>query len=239
MKRTIIQGLILAGLGSSTIAATAPADGNKTETKLTISTQGSVKKNPDLVVISAGVVTQAKDAHDALQDNANRMARVIAALRSAGIADKDIATESISLQPNYNYQANQAPKITGYQATNTLTVRFHDIGKSGAVLDTLAAQGANQINGPQMMLDHPEEAMDEARVDAMKKAQARATLYANAAGLHIKRIVSINEEGANNFAPRPMMMARMASAQAADSATEIMPGQQSVSITVNVEFELQ
>ena len=206
-------------------------------TRLDISAHGEVKRVPDVAVIGAGVVTQAGNAASAMRDNAARMTRVIAALRAAGIAEKDIATSSISLSPQYRYAENQAPVITGYQASNQVTVRFRDVGKSGAVLDALVKEGANQINGPSLVIDQPQAALDEARVAAVKAARARAELYAAATGMKVKRIVSISESEDNPGRPMPMMMARMA--DQAEAKTEVLPGEQAVGVNLSVVFELQ
>ena len=207
-------------------------------TVLEISAQGESKRTPDLATISAGVVTQATDAASAMRDNAARMDRVIAALKHAGILDRDIRTSNISLQPQYRYGENRPPVITGYQATNMATVRFRDIAKSGSVLDALVATGANQINGPELGLDDPAAAMDEARLDAVAKARARAALYARASGLKVKRILSISE-GVYEM-PRPMPVMMRAQAMAADAAeSKIMPGEQSLNVTLSVRFELE
>jgi uncharacterized protein YggE len=182
------------------------------------------------------VVTQARDAKTALSTNATRMTRVIAALRAAGIAERDITTSQIGLSPQYRYVQNLPPAITGYQATNTVRVRFREIARSGAILDALVAEGANQIDGPNLMLDKPEGALDEARTAAIATARARAELYARATGLSVKRIVSISET-ADGFAPPPVMVTAMR-AQSADAKTEIVPGEQQVGVTVAVTFEL-
>jgi uncharacterized protein YggE len=212
--------------------ATAPIAG----TRLEISARGEVKRVPDIAAISAGVVTQAADARTALSDNAARMARVVAALRKAGIAERDLTTANISLAPQYRYADNQPPVITGYQASNSVSVRFRDIAKSGTILDTLVAQGANQINGPSLSLDQPDAALDEARVAAIASAKQRAELYARTAGLTVRRIVAISEDADNPVRPMPMMM--RAQSLKADAATEVLPGEQAVGVTVNVTFEL-
>ena len=206
-------------------------------TILDVSAQGESKRTPDIATISAGVVTQAADAASAMRENAGRMDRVITALKKAGVADRDIRTATISLQPQYRYANNQPPVITGYQASNNVTVRFRDIAKSGAILDTLVAQGANQINGPDLGLDDPSAAMDEARVDAIGKARARAELYARAAGLKVKRILSISE-GSYEM-PRPMPVMARAAMMAEQADTKIMPGEQSLNVSLSVRFELQ
>ncbi len=138
------------------------------------SATGKTTRTPDLATIDAGVVTQGATAAAALADNSNRMAKVLAALKSAGVESRDIATSTVRLNPQYRYADNQPPAITGYQATNTVSVRFHDIKKAGSILDALVAQGANQIDGPNPSLDNPDTALDEARTDAAARAVARA-----------------------------------------------------------------
>ena len=205
-------------------------------TRLELSARGEVKRVPDVAVISTGVVTQAADAATAMRENAARMARVLAALKRAGVAEKDVTTSSINLMPQYRYNNNQPPVITGYQAGNQLSVRFRDIGKSGAILDALVAQGSNEISGPTLMLDNSEAALDEARIAAIKAGRARAEIYAAAAGMRIKRIIAISENDGMNVVPRPMMLNM---AKSAEADTVVMPGEQSLGVTVMMAFELQ
>jgi uncharacterized protein len=214
--------------------ATTPADA----TLLEVSAIGRTVRTPDIATIRAGVVTQAPTAGAALAENSNRMARVVAALKAAGVATRDVTTSNVGLSPQYRYVENQPPKITGYQATNTVTVKFRDIAKSGAALDALVTAGANQIDGPTMSIDRPEAALDEARTDAVKKARARAELYAQAAGLRVERIASISESGENAEGPRPPMP-YMARAVAQDSATVVLPGESEVTATLLVRFVLR
>jgi uncharacterized protein len=205
-------------------------------TRLDIVAQGSVKRVPDLAIISAGVVTQARDAKSAMAGNATAMARVLTALRGAGVADRDMATAQIGLSPQYRYAENQPPVVTGYQANNSVSIRFRDVAKSGAILDALVAAGANQISGPTLTLDKPEAAQDEARADAIKTARARAELYAKAAGMTVKRIVAISEMG-DVSRPMPMMIQRGMMAETA-AKSEIVPGEQDIGVSVSVTFEL-
>jgi uncharacterized protein YggE len=200
---------------------------------------GRVARAPDVATLRAGVVTQAPTAAAALAENAQRMERVVAALRSAGIAARDIATASVGLSPQYRYAENQPPAITGYQANNTVSVKFRDIAKSGAALDALVKAGANQIDGPQMAVDQPEAALDQARIDAVARARGRAELYAKAAGLRVERIVAIDESGENRGdTPRPPIMYARAE-MASDAATKVMPGETEISATVAVRFLLR
>jgi uncharacterized protein len=206
-------------------------------TRLEISVRGEVKRVPDVAVISTGVITQSADAATAMRDNAARMGRVLAALKRAGVADKDVTTSAVNLSPQYRYNNNQPPVITGYQANNQVTVRFRDITRSGAILDALVKEGSNEINGPSLTIDNPEAAMDEARIAAIKAGRARGEIYAAAAGMKIKRIVSISENETMSVVPRPMMTMMAKSVEAAD--TVIMPGEQSLGMTLTMVFELQ
>jgi uncharacterized protein YggE len=166
------------------------------------------------------------------------MDRVIAALKRAGVEDRDIQTSNINLNPEYTYANNQPPKLNGYTASNQLTIRFRDIANSGTILDALVAEGANQINGPSLTIDKPELALDEARTRAAAAGRARAELYARSLGLRVARLVAVSESG--GYAPPPPMppMVMMAErSQAAD--TKIVPGEQKLSITLSMTYELQ
>jgi uncharacterized protein len=207
-----------------------------TGTVLDVTAEGRTTRVPDLAVIRAGVTTEAPTAAAAMAENARRMARVLAALRRAGIAARDLTTAQVSLQPRYRDGENQTPTIAGYQATNTASVRFRDVAQAGPILDTLVAEGANQIAGPALSLSEPDAALDEARTDAMRRARARAEIYARAAGLRVERLVSVEETGQNAGGPPPMIfMAR----RAADSATEVAPGETDVTVSLRVRYLLR
>lgn len=206
-------------------------------TILDVSATGSSTRVPDVALIQAGVVTQAATAAEAMQQNSARMASVLAALRKAGVAERDIQTATVSLSPQYRYAQNEPPVITGYQASNQVSVRFRDVARSGAILDALVREGANNIQGPSLMVDKPEAALDEARVDAMKNARARAELYARAAGLRVDRILSISEGG---MAPPPMPVLYAARARAeAVADTQVVAGERELEVSVSVRFLLK
>jgi uncharacterized protein YggE len=129
------------------------------------------------------------------------------------------------------------PKIIGYQVSNQVSVRQRNLADFGRTIDTLITAGANQVNGPSFQIDEPDGALDEARVEAMKKARARATLYAQAAGLKVLRILSISESG--GYVPQPpVMYARAAMADTMGAPTPVAAGEVSMSASVTVMFEL-
>lgn len=212
-------------------------------TLLTITAEGTSTRTPDLAVFSAGVVSEGRTASEALTASAAAMNKVIATLRKASIADKDIQTSQISLNPVYgqpvigpNGQVTQEPRIVGYQASNTVIVRSRDIKGFGKVLDALVSSGANQVNGPNFQMSDPTAATDEARGNAIKTARTRAELYAKAAGLRVVRIVSI-VEGGGYATPQPMYAKAMA-ADAGGGPTPIAAGEVEAQVSVTMQFEL-
>jgi uncharacterized protein YggE len=237
MKKLLVAALMLGAAALPSVAA-AQSTINQTiaGTRLDITASGEVTRVPDVAVISAGVVSRSSTASGALQDAANRMSRVLAALKGAGVADRDIQTSNVSLNPEYRYENNQPPQLVGYTASNNVSVRFRDIRSSGKIIDALVAQGANQINGPTLTIDKPEAALDEARTKAIAAGRARAELYARSLGLRIVRVVSVNESGGYPVPP-PMPMVMQARAKEAD--TSIEPGEQKLQVNVTMTFELQ
>jgi uncharacterized protein YggE len=213
-------------------ASAASSDG----TLLSVSAQAEASRVPDVASLSTGVVTQAADANAALAANASQMNKVMAAIKAAGIAEKDIQTSGINVSPQYKYTDNQPPAITGYQASNTVSIKVREIGKLGEVLDALVASGANQVNGPSFEIDQPEAVYDEARRAALEKAQQRAQMYAKSLDLKVRRIVSISEGGGFQ-PPRPMMMAKAAGFDRAESSP-VSPGETTLTANLDVVFEL-
>lgn len=209
-------------------------------TRLDVVATGEVQRVPDVAIISAGVMNRAATANQAISDNARSMQRIVAALKRAGVAERDIQTSSLNLNPDYRHVENQAPVLTGYTVNNQVSVKFRDIKESGRILDALVAQGANSINGPTLTIDKPEAALDEARRDAVTKARARADLYARAIGKRVGRILTISEGGGGYSPPMPYMRMRGESAMAVSAdQVSIAPGEQTLTATISVSFELE
>jgi len=235
MKLRLIAPLLLAcsALPAAPAAAQAEAALPAGATRLQVVATGEALRVPDIATIGAGVVTTAPTAAAALDQNSRQMASVLAALKRAGIADRDIQTSSVGLFPEYRQEGSEPPRITGYRATNEVSVRFRDVAATGRILDVLVAQGANQINGPNLSIDNKDAAMDEARTKALAAARARAELYARALGKRVARVLEISEGGDISY-PRPVM-ARVA---AQTNSLPIAPGEQGLTATLTVVFEL-
>ena len=233
----LAAALVLGATAMTASAQTAPAVASADGTLLSVSAQAEAKRVPDIALLSAGVVTQAADANAAMRANATEMTKVVAAIKAAGIAERDIQTSGVSLNPQYRYAENQPPTITGYQANNNVNITVRDIGKVGKILDALVATGANQVNGPSFDVDDKESAFDEARRAAVEKAKGRAEMYAKTLGLRVRRIVSISE-GSGYGQPRPMPMMAMARMDKAEADTPISPGESTLSVNLDIVFEL-
>lgn len=234
--RLLLAGLLALGPFAMSHAQHHHAAMSSDGTLLSVSARAEASRTPDVATLSTGVVTQAADANAALTANSAQMAKVVATIRAAGVAERDIQTSGISIQPQYRYAENQPPAITGYQASNTVNIKVRDIARLGEVLDALVASGANQVHGPSFEIDQPEAVYDEARQAALKQAQARAQMYAQSLGLRVRRIVSISEGGGFQ-PPAPQMMKAMAMDARMESAP-VAPGETTLSANLDVVFEL-
>jgi len=204
-------------------------------TQLTITAEAEAREIPDIARLSSGVVTQAATVNAALRANAREMDTLMTALKAAGIAERDIQTSGISLYPQYRHPRNDAPTISGYQASNTVSITAREIARLGDVIDALVASGANQINGPHFAIDNPAPVLDRARLAALDNARARARLYAEALGVNVGRIISISE----GSGPAQAVGMRLMSAMVQDEvAAPISPGESTLRARVTVVFEL-
>lgn len=232
----LAAGLVLGGAAMSADAQSLPGYGIPSDaTLVSVSAHGEASRAPDIASLSAGVVTQAADAQAATRANAEQMERVMAAVRRAGIAERDVQTSGVNVHPQYRHVRDAEPTISGYQASNTVNIKVRDIARLGQVMDALVASGANQVHGPGFDIDDRDAVQDEARRAALEKAQARASMYAQALGLRVRRIVSISEGG--GMGP-PMPMMAMARADKAESSTPIAPGESTLGVNLDVVFEL-
>lgn len=205
---------------------------------LTVVAEGHTKIAPDIATINVGVVTEAPTADAAVAKNTAQMSKVMAALKRVGIADKDIQTSNLSVNPQYQYGENQPPKLNGYQANNNVTVKVRNLKNIGKAVDAVVTDGSNQVSGVSFGLDDDTKAMDLARTDAVKKARARAEIYAAAAGLKVERILSISEAGASTPIPYAMPVA-MARAGGGGAPPPVSPGELDIAINVTVTFTLK
>ncbi|MEX2128989.1 MAG: SIMPL domain-containing protein [Xanthobacteraceae bacterium] len=221
------------------IVLAAPAEAQeKSMPTITVAGEGIAAARPDMAVVGVGVVAQAARARDALAQNSKSMSEVVAAAKEAGIESRDLETSQISLRPQYSYPAQgsrEAPKLVGYEAGNSLSIRVRDLDKLGALLDRLVTVGANQIRGIELTVAEPAPLRDKAREAAMKDATRKAALLADAAGVKIVRLYSVVEDVQET--PRPVAM-RMSAEAASRPAVPIEAGEQEIRGRVKAVFEI-
>ncbi len=240
----LILGAALVGLSApAAVAQSSPTPPLQvtalaSQPALNLSAYGEVKVAPDMATITFGVMTEATTAQAAMNQNAVRMQEVFAALSRAGIADRDIQTSGLNLSPQYAYVNNQPPRLRGYQASNRVTVVIKDLTRVGETADAVVSAGVNQIDGIAFGLQDPKAAEDQARVLAVRALQDKARLYAQALGVTLGPIRSLNEGGGYTPQPPMPMYEMRVQATSADASTPVAGGQLAVRIDITGTYDL-
>ena len=223
------------------LAAGAQENAKPREATIVVTGEGSAEMAPDMALIDLGVVKDAKTAREALDANNKAMAEILSALKEAGIAARDLQTSGFMINPQYQYPQNSTgenppPVLTGFQVTNTVTLRVRDLSKLGEILDKAVTLGANQSGGIRFTNDKPDTAVSAARKKAVENAVTKARELTEAAGVGLGRVLEISETS-YRAEPVPMMRA-MAKDYAEGGAVPVATGESSYSVTVNVTFAL-
>ena len=210
----------------------APLPLQAAERLVTVVGEGTVAAVPDMATIRLGVTSQGKSAREASDATARQMTKVIAALKGAGIAERDVQTSHLSLQPQYdpNRSGGQV-RLIGFQAGNQVTVKIRALDKISGVLDQAIGAGANEMSGIEFIVSDQGKLLDKAREDAIADTRRKAELYARAAGAKVGHVVAISEEGAA-APPYPMQVLR------AGAPMPVAPGEQTLRAVVTVSYEL-
>ncbi len=225
----LFYGLVLlCALTTASAQVSNAQTADKLQSLITVAGEGEVAIVPDLAILRGGVTTTAKTAREASEANAKAMTAVMASIKTAGIADKDVQTSRLSLQP---VQDRNDQRITGFQAANQVTVKIRDMGKISDVIDRLVSAGSNDISGIQFVVLSPSKPLDQAREAAIADARRKAEVYARAANVKLGSAINITEEG--SAGPRPGFML-----SAARSSTPVSPGEEIQRVSVTVSYEL-
>ncbi len=239
-KRFVFLALIC-GLALMPATGVALADDDNDDPRvLQVTATGKIAATPDMVIITSGVVTQAKTAREALSQNTTATAAMIAELKAAGIENRDIQTAGLSVQPRYakvRKQSNDEPTmrdIVGYTVTNDVRVRIRDLSRAGTILDAVVGVGANRMHGLQFAVSNADDLAIKAEADAVKRAKDRAEAIAEAAGIELGRILTIADSA--RAAPVRQHYSR---AMAMAEAVPIQAGEQEISATVTIRFEIR
>lgn len=233
-----LAGVLVASLAG---IAAQPAHAQDTSTDqvhtISVSGTGTIKAKPDVADVSLGVSIQRDRAGDASAEAADAMAKVIESLLANGIAEDDIQTTQLSLDPVYNYNRDPAV-IVGYNATNIVSVTVRDLAKLGSIVDAAVDAGATNIGGISFRVDDSAALTVQARDAAMADAKAVADQLAAAAGVRITGVVSIVENVSQP--PMPIYYAAedsMAGARAA--TTPVLAGNVDVEVQVAVVYSIE
>ena len=230
MTRIVSGFVIMLALTAASVPAIAQ---QKFEPHISVTGEGTVDAVPDLAIIQAGVTTQGKTARLASETNSTTMAKVLAALKAGGIAERDVQTSQFSIRPLYNSRRDGYRNITGFEASNRVGVKVRDLAKLAAVLDQVISAGANDMSGISFTVTERSKLLDKARGDAVADARRKAELLANAAGAKLGRAIVITEGGGS-----PMPIGRLAMRAAPSAPPPIAVGEQTLRVSVTVTFEL-
>lgn len=227
--RTALAATLIAAMASTASAQTL-------QPTVSVTGEASISVPPDLAQIDSGVTTEAKTAREASEANNKAMAGVLQALKNAGLAEKDIQTSRLSLSPQSTPGRNpNAPfQITGYRASNRVTVTIRDITKVADTIDVLVGAGANEISGISFAVSKASKLLDDARAEAIADARRKAEIYAKAANISLGAPISISEETAPSPAPYRKMAVRMDAA-----AAPVAQGEETLRVSVSVSYELK
>ena len=223
---------LFAAFAGAPLAAQTPTE----PAVISVTGESHISVPPDLAQIDAGMTSDARTAREAAEANNAAMGKVLVALKGAGIDEKDVQTSRLSLQPQYSLAKQGSPAtVTGYRASNRVTVRLHDVTKVASVIDTVVGAGANEIGGINFMVSQASKLLDDARAQAIADARRKAEIYAKAADVTLGLPLSISEGGA----AQPVFRARMAAPMAAAAPVPIAQGEETLSVTVEVTWAIK
>jgi uncharacterized protein YggE len=200
---------------------------------IAVTGEATVSVPPDQAQIDGGVTSDARTAREASEANNAAMGKVLLALKGAGIEEKDYQTSRLSLQPQYAPNRAGPSPITGYRASNRVTIRLRDVAKVANVIDVLVGAGANDIGGIDFVVSQASKHLDEARGNALADARRKAEIYAKAAGVTLGEPISISEEGS----PTPLFRGKMAAPMAAGAP--VAQGEETLAVTVRVSWAIK
>lgn len=221
-------------LCAAVFVGASPALSQDQAREIIVTGTGTISAEPDLAIVSLGVTREARTASDAMRSASGAAAEVLRNLARAGLEPRDIQTSALNLSPRWERGSNQTqPRIIGYVAANTLTIRVRELDRLGALLDDLIGSGANAMNGLSFAVAEPGPPEDKARQNAVKDAIARAGILAEAAGVGLGPILTITEGGA----PPPSPGFRREALTATD--VPIASGEVDIRATVTVVFAIE
>jgi hypothetical protein len=196
--------------------------------------QGSVSARPDIARVRLGVQTEGETAVNALDANNVRMQDVISATLEAGVAEEDVQTSGLSLQPVYEQTDDNQRQLTGYRANNDIEITVRDLDGLGNILDAAVSAGSNTIQSIRFEISDPRTLQEQAREAAMENAIAKATQLTNLADAELGEVLTIHE---TSTAPGPVFRAETEEALSAEAP--VQPGTETINVTVRVSWRIE
>ena len=226
---TVLAASALAGVGAPELIRAEPGDA--APGTMSVTGNGSVETEPDTATTSFGVQTQGSTAREAMASNSEAMRKVIDALKSAGVAPKDLQTQYVSLNPRYD---NEGRNIVGYDASNSVSATVRKLTEVGSVIDAAIGAGANTVNGPSLSRGDRDRLYRDALEQAVADAKAKAEVLAREAGVSVGAVQSVTESPQVSGGPMPVTYRAAAFA----SDTPVEAGTSSITASVRVVFKL-
>jgi len=215
--------------------------GQDVESRNTISVAGAgeVYTKPDLALISFSVVIEAKTVGEAMSQNTEKMNNIISFIKEQGVEDKDLKTTSFNIYPRYDY--NRASSIypsgkrvlVGYEVSQQLQVKIRDLDKTGQIIEGAANKGANQVGNLQFTVENEDDFKKQARKEAIEEAKTKAEELAGQLGVKLIRIINFSEGGYV-----PMLYSESVMKGMGVGSPDIEIGENKISITVNITYEI-
>ncbi len=229
---------VAAALAAGLAVAPAAAEGWENTRTIVVTGAGEAARAPDVAYLTLGVEADGATASEALRKNSAQMEATIKTLRDAGVDKKDIQTSNLSVGARYDYsREGQAPRLIGYQATNTVNVKLRNLEKAGGVIDKAVASGSNRLDSISFGFADTKPLLNEARKAAVADARERASLYAEAAGVKLGPVLQISDSFTQTPGPIPAI-ARI-EMQAASKAVPIAAGEQSAGASVTIVYAIE
>lgn len=214
---------------------------NRDRDTITIAGEGKVTARPDVARITVGVQTDGATVREVQQKNTERMTAVINAVKTMGVAEKDIQTSQFSVSPQYEWKDGRS-RVIGYQVVQQATVKVRDLDKAGDILARVGDAGANTVSGPDFVIDEPMKLREEARAKAIADARAKAGQLASDLGVDLGPVVNFSEASAGMPYPMPMLYKAEVAMDASAgnmAAPPIEAGSSDVMANVSITFELR
>ena len=205
-----------------------------------VSAEGKVSAKPDIAVMQFGVVTEKPTVAQATKENTDKMNAVIGTVKANKVDDKDIKTSQYQLNPVYEYPPNGRPYIRGYSLNQQIEVKVRDFDTIGDVIAAATSAGANEVGSLQFTIDEPDALKTQARNEAIGKARDKAREIADEAGLKLGRLINVSESGGDT-PPGPMYdrAYAMEAKTAGSVAPEIQAGEQEITVTVTLVYDIE